>query len=332
MLKKINLIPAWFTEYFRPCSVLRKQKTDDMLFLVIGHRGSPTIEIENTIASYERALQEGANSLEVDLCITKDNEVVLWHDWSPNDTTALLRESGFEPWVRFKPHPPPITSGFRKPIKELLLKEFLDSYDYKEREDEHGFAKAEIPVLKDLFKWGAKKKGLKLICFDVKTPGGEAEYAVPIANEIKKLIDQYNPVFDILIETTEPSVLKILKEKFPYFCYALDIEPAAGLILDPSEYSAVKAALDNDTHYPVALRPRKITVANFTTYRRIIRHDVKLRNNHNKNNSAPLKQFIGGTVNKKKEMTCLLKLGIGGLQTDFPERLRALAEKNGKNL
>ena len=35
-------------------------------FLVIGHRGSPCFEVENTMASFRRAVErEGANGLEV---------------------------------------------------------------------------------------------------------------------------------------------------------------------------------------------------------------------------------------------------------------------------
>ena len=35
-------------------------------FWVIGHRGSPEREVENTIESFERALVDGANGLELD--------------------------------------------------------------------------------------------------------------------------------------------------------------------------------------------------------------------------------------------------------------------------
>jgi len=52
----------------------------------------------------ERALREGANALKLTFCVTKDKEVILWHDWNPNELLALIRESGLEPEVKYKPN------------------------------------------------------------------------------------------------------------------------------------------------------------------------------------------------------------------------------------
>lgn len=48
--------------------------------LVIGHRGSPRRERENTRASFERALEEGAHGFETDLRQLGDGALVLHHD------------------------------------------------------------------------------------------------------------------------------------------------------------------------------------------------------------------------------------------------------------
>ena len=69
------------------------------VFLVIGHRGAPAIEPENTLPSMDAALRDGATSLEVDLSQTADGHVVLWHDWDPNTKVALGRQAGQEPGV-----------------------------------------------------------------------------------------------------------------------------------------------------------------------------------------------------------------------------------------
>ncbi|HSR18535.1 MAG TPA: hypothetical protein VLM39_10645, partial [Ignavibacteriaceae bacterium] len=34
----------------------------------------------------------------------------------------------------------------------------------------------------------------------------------------------------------------------------------------------------------------------------------------------------GCTVNKRKELRCLFRLGINGIQTDYPQRLKRIAE------
>lgn len=110
----INLLKKWISEYFSTCNLKRTYWDNDKLFIVAGHRGSPTLEPENTFASFERALNDGANSLETVLCLTGDDEEVLWHDWNPDSARALLREAGFEPFVKYKPFPPAVGNKCRK--------------------------------------------------------------------------------------------------------------------------------------------------------------------------------------------------------------------------
>ncbi len=47
---------------------------------VIGHRGIPALELENTIPSIEKAIQLGADIVEVDVQKTRDGVLVLSHD------------------------------------------------------------------------------------------------------------------------------------------------------------------------------------------------------------------------------------------------------------
>lgn len=52
--------------------------------LILGHRGVPNKEIENTIASYKRALTDGADGVELDVHITKDGQLAVMHDFNTN--------------------------------------------------------------------------------------------------------------------------------------------------------------------------------------------------------------------------------------------------------
>lgn len=47
---------------------------------IIGHRGIPALETENTLASFSRALAEGADALEADVRLTRDGVPVCFHD------------------------------------------------------------------------------------------------------------------------------------------------------------------------------------------------------------------------------------------------------------
>ncbi len=56
--------------------------------IIIGHRGAAGIEPENTIPSIEAAVREGVDMIEFDLRVTKDGQLVVFHDHN------LLRISG----------------------------------------------------------------------------------------------------------------------------------------------------------------------------------------------------------------------------------------------
>ncbi|HET6516578.1 MAG TPA: glycerophosphodiester phosphodiesterase [Thermodesulfovibrionales bacterium] len=50
------------------------------MFLKIGHRGARAYEIENTLESYERAIEMGANAIELDVRKAKDGALMVIHD------------------------------------------------------------------------------------------------------------------------------------------------------------------------------------------------------------------------------------------------------------
>jgi len=56
-------------------------------FIITAHRGASYAAPENTIAAIEKAVEFGADYVEVDVRITKDGQIVLIHDRSLNRTT-----------------------------------------------------------------------------------------------------------------------------------------------------------------------------------------------------------------------------------------------------
>ena len=47
----------------------------------IGHRGAPTLARENTLESFEIAFQTGLKGIELDVQFSKDDKLVVFHDW-----------------------------------------------------------------------------------------------------------------------------------------------------------------------------------------------------------------------------------------------------------
>ncbi len=54
---------------------------------IIGHRGAPKYEPENTLSSFKKAIKLGADMIEVDARLTKDKKVIIMHDTTVDRTT-----------------------------------------------------------------------------------------------------------------------------------------------------------------------------------------------------------------------------------------------------
>lgn len=88
---------------------------------VIGHRGAPHHFPENTIASFRKALDLGANGLELDLCLTRDRRLAVFHDPEPVKFPSRIDRTMFEdlPYELVSP-------AFDITGREVYLKEPVD--------------------------------------------------------------------------------------------------------------------------------------------------------------------------------------------------------------
>ncbi len=73
-----------------PTTVIETPETD---FDLQGHRGARGLQPENTLPSFETALDIGVTTLELDLHFSADGEVVIWHD-AIVDPAKCRRELG----------------------------------------------------------------------------------------------------------------------------------------------------------------------------------------------------------------------------------------------
>ena len=61
---------------------------------LIGHRGAPRERPENTLASFLRALDLGADAVELDVHATRDGVVVVHHDFVPHGVSSIAALQG----------------------------------------------------------------------------------------------------------------------------------------------------------------------------------------------------------------------------------------------
>ena len=107
---------------------------------IIAHRGASFLEPENTLRAVEKAIKMGADFVEVDVRMSKDNELVIIHDPDVNRTT---NENGF--------------------VKDYTLQE-LKKLDAGQKET--------IPTLDEVISGVKDKIGLVI---EIKEPGAEGK-------------------------------------------------------------------------------------------------------------------------------------------------------------
>ena len=325
--RRLSKYRVWIRELFRFCPISKLKVDRENLFLVCGHRGSPINEPENTIPSFERALREGVNALETDLCVTKDKQVIHWHDWNPDELVALIREQGIEPEVAYKPDFPAPFSGLRNKTSELTFEEFRKHFNYT-RKGESEPVNAHIPTFREFIEWIKDKPQIKYVFLDIKVPRDEKELILDILDQLDALVKEFKTTTKFIIETFYTEVLEIAKKKYPNLNYSLDVEIPPGFIFLPRIHSTVKVAKTHKNNVAIIMRPRQITFASWITFRRVIWYDVRRKLHLNKKSDSQKIDFlIGCTINNKKEMECLIKSGINGMQTDYPRRLTNLAKQ-----
>ncbi|WP_426701753.1 glycerophosphodiester phosphodiesterase [Rhodanobacter sp. Col0626] len=78
-----------------PATVVATEKPLAAKVLVIGHRGASALRPEHTLASYARAIADGADFIEPDLVMTKDGVLVARHENEIGTTTDVASHPEF---------------------------------------------------------------------------------------------------------------------------------------------------------------------------------------------------------------------------------------------
>jgi len=323
----IYYIPLWIYELFRFCP-FKNKKSLTSEFLVIGHRGAAAYEIENTVPACDAAIEKyGANALEIDLSITKDNEIVLWHDWDPDGIVAIIRQMGLEPNVKYRPFVP-MSGMWRKPVNKLMLSELREHYGYSLKKRPAVKLDATIPTFREFMEWGVKNDNLKVVILDIKIPEEGLELVPMFTHFLFQIIESYNPMFNCILLSPYEHIINAMKNYFDEKNYSYDMELPLGIVIDPPEYSSVNKAIELKNSLASIGRPTALQLGPWTTYRRVVQYDIERKREFNQTSpSKPIEKLIGWTINKKREMKCLLKMGIDGILTDKPSVLKKIVDK-----
>jgi len=228
------------------------------MFLKIGHRGAAGLEPENTLMSFQKALDLGVDIIELDVHCLKTGRIIVIHDKKLDRTTdgkGYLREKGLS-YIKN------LNAG--KGEKIPLLEEALDLINKK-----------------------------AIVNIELK---GE-KTAKPVAEIIKKYVKEKNWDYnDFFISSFNCSRLKKIKKILP--------KVKIGLLIKTNTKEYLKAA-------------KNLNVFSINVPFNLI----KIRKNIIKKLQGEGFRVFVWTVNKKRSIKRLKKMGVDGIITDFPNKL-----------
>jgi glycerophosphoryl diester phosphodiesterase len=284
---------------------------------VIGHRGAPREEAENTVDSFSRAISLGADAIETDVCATRDGRFVLWHDADPDGGIALARQAGAE-GLRYRPQAPPLGSSWRRPARELDLADLLKHYAYTQSEGNSDVAEARagarkpIQTIEDLTKWASGEDRLRRVFLDMKLTERETAGALALFDRVRNLAeraDLRHVVFHLLSRERELLLALAAEER------RNDLPERVRISAD----FELPGALRHAPHLGVRDVSLGCGERLWRGYRRELCRILRARDRKG------FPSYVAAwTVNEERRLRALVRLGADGVVTDDVAALRRI--------
>lgn len=285
---------------------------------VIGHRGAAREAPENTIESYARAVELGADAVEADICVTADGHFVVWHDADPGGEIALARQAGREELL-FTPDVPPIGSPWRRAVAELTLAEFRRHYGYTRRRG--GLADLvgsdgppDVPAitLAELFAWADRERRIEHVFLDVKLAPTQVDRALDLLETVRQRVSREGAREGLAFHYLSPQ--REVLEAVAVRCRESPL-PASFDVHADFELPGVLAGARE-----VGLRHVSMGVGQrfWNEFRREVASAVRARQRR------VIDSVVVWTISEPDRLRDLVRLGVDGILTDDSRTLRAI--------
>jgi glycerophosphoryl diester phosphodiesterase len=290
-----------------------------------GHRGTRGNAPENTLPAFERAMEIGVTTLELDVGLSADGVVVIAHD--PYLNPAITRDAAGQ-WL----------PGTKGPLIRSLTFSQLQAYDIGRINPESAYAKTfntqqprdgtRIPTLAALFD-RVKALGAGEVLFNIETkinPSQPADTVGPdeMTRALLKVVNESGMAHRVAIQSFDWRTLKVVKQLAPTIpTVYLTIQTANNDNLQTGEWTAGLKLADFGT------APKMVKAAGGTVWSpnggAVTEVLVK------EAQSLGLK-VIPWTINNPADMERLIGWGVDGIITDYPDRLRTVMQARGMAL
>ena len=304
-----------------------EKRTDQVQFQklnrpeIIAHRGGPAEYPENTMQCIKAGLKSGAESIEIDVTVTKDNKIVLWHDFDPgfalNATTG--RNLGLEPGMKYRPTLPDIGSPYRKPVYTLNLNDVQKNFGYSGPDGAvSGF---EIPTFDQVTKLAKEYPNLKKIYLDVKLPEGNKEIQEKFSNAFTQIANDPELKDKIVLLNNNNGTLKNLKAFIGKdYNFSFDREDLNSLSRNvlPDATSETKG----NTYVSAGDPKHPLSAYRFPDYVQMLKNARETVDNE-----KVKQKIVAWTINDELKFRELVSVSLDGVMTDKPEEFKAVLDK-----
>ena len=291
-----------------------------------GHRGARGLAPENTLPAFERALELGVTTLELDIAITSDGVLVIHNDSTPNPATTRDSSGQF-----LERRGPPIHSLSWAQLQTYDVGRLNPRSDYgRNYPDQQPVDGTRIPRLSDLFDL-VKRRGDDKVRFDIETkltPTKPEETLAPepFARAVVEEIRKAGMASRSQIQSFDWRTLQVVQRIAPEIqtVYLTAQQKWLDNIgADSPEGSAWTAGFQHRDHGSV---PKMIKAAGGSAWSAYF---GDLDAQRIKEAQALGLKVLAWTVNDPAVMSRMLDWGIDGLITDRPDLARKVLESRG---
>ncbi|MGX1320515.1 glycerophosphoryl diester phosphodiesterase [Bradyrhizobium sp. USDA 377] len=296
-----------------------------MAFDLEAHRGGRALLPENTLPAFANALSMGVDTLELDVGVTADGEVIISHERGLNPDLARDASGAYIA--------PPGTPFVRLPLADVRTYDVgqirPDSSYAKQFPEQRALPGTRIPTLKQLFAL-VRKSGNANVRFNIETkidPNHPDEALDPqgFVGKLLGLIEAEKFSDRVMIQSFDWRTLQLVQQQAPKI-------PTVYLTLQRG--SAPTVALDKATNWTAGFSPayhggslpRTIKAAGGAIWSPYFgdvtpalvteAHALGLR-------------VVVWTVNKREDMARMIETGVDGIISDNPDLLRQVAGEKG---
>jgi len=275
------------------------QNQSTQSFDLQGHRGARGLLPENTIPSFLKATEFNVKTIEMDLVVTGENELLVSH----------------EPWFNHKisthPDGSPVTEDEQMSLNiyEMTYNE-IQQFDVGMRGHPDFPEQKSMKVSKPLFidavraiEEHAIENNLKPLYYNIETKSEPPyygvfvpqpdEFAQLLSDELTELDREFDLLDRVIIQSFDPATLIAFRNLHPDVSQAMLVY----------ENNPVQSYIDTLGYTPEIWSPNYNLLTN-----------EAIQELHNRN-----MKVIPWTVNTINEMRVLLQMGVDGIITDYPD-------------